>query len=680
MISTSKHNSDFWKINPVGRPALAIGFGLIAGNGFPFDFYLVLCISCCLSILSYGAIIIKLKSFVLRGRIIQSCLLILLSCFIGILSSFLSLPEKKPYFLGSTIHSKQGVFKFLVQTDPSVDSSGICKFSAHLESYLENDTWKKASGKYKCRIQLKQDSFPPTLRSTIYLFGKPNLPGFSAPKDQFDYRSWLINNKFDGTFYSDKYLLIGQKTNASLQKLSSELRTKCLVEFTSSKSMPNEGELAGALLLGDRKGIDPSITKSFIDTGIIHLLAVSGLHVGLVFNVISMVLAVIFRNKKYATVIAILSLLSLWAYSLITGMSASVIRAACMLSMVVIGRGIKRKVPPFNLLAGSACILILIDPSIISDIGFQLSFCAVFGILAANPILTWIKQIPYSLLRLILVSSTISIAAQVATLPVSFFYFGRFPVYFLLSNLLAIPLASGISYVGFAAIVFQQIPIIGDLLVWVTLKGIKLLIAFSGLMASFPNASITFQTLELSTCIFLGYVIFVILLNAYFSLAFAIKSSIVVWILCSLAEITYPVKNSHYILYQFRGNQSMLTLVSNNLTQQSIQFNNHGFQFEQNSDKPKLLNPLLALGNNQFSLLCCTNQFIPSSRPKSEYILLIAATTNPQKFKSWAEITHPNLVLIAPWINGKSKKHIEDYCSSKGLNIWNWHVINKLSI
>jgi competence protein ComEC len=358
-------------------------------------------------------------------------------------------------------------------------------------------------------------------------------------------------------------------------------------------------------------------------------------------------------------------------------MSASVIRAACMLSMVIIGKGFKRKIPPFNLLLGSASVLIVIDPAIILDIGFQLSFCAVFGILAANPILNLIKQISYRLLRLILVSSTISLAAQAATLPVSFFYFGRFPVYFLLSNLLAIPLASVISYLGFAAIIFQSIPFLGDVLIWFTLKGIGLLIAFSRLVASLPNASISFQTLELSTCILLGYLIIMILLYSYFSLSFAIKSGLTILILCSLLELKYPQKQSQYILYQHNRNKPSLTLVASKFTQQSVHLSSEGIAHKQNSSCNQ---SILAAGNTHYTLLLSSNDFIPTSRPKGEFILLIVGKINPPQFETWINVVQPNLVLVAPWVYGNQKNILEAYCSSKGISVWNYHSINRLDI
>ena len=677
MISQSKQEFNFWKANPIGRPALAIGFGVVAGNEFAFDFYFVLSISCCLCILSGLAFGLHTSSIISKVSVIHSVSLILACCSVGCLSSSLSIPEKQPYFCGSKIHSKSGIFKFEVLSEPINDSLGNCKFNAHLESFNLNDKWEKASGKYKCKIWLYHDSIIPSIKSTVYLFGKPNLPGYSAPNDQFDYRTWLINNKFDGVINTDKYLLITQEIGTSLQAFSSDLRARCLTKFSSSESMNDEAELAGALLLGDRKGIDPSLTQAFVDTGIIHLLAVSGLHVGLVFNVIAILLGFCFKNKKFNVIVTVLSLISLWSYALITGMSASVIRAACMLSMVIIGKGFKRKIPPFNLLLGSASILIVIDPGIILDIGFQLSFCAVFGILAANPILNLIKQISYRLLRLILVSSTISLAAQAATLPVSFFYFGRFPVYFLLSNLLAIPLASVISYLGFAAIIFQSIPFLGDVLIWFTLKGIGLLIAFSHLVASLPNASISFQTLELSTCILLGYLIIMILLYSYFSLSFAIKSGLTILILCSLLEVKYPQKQSQYILYKHNRNQPSLTLATSKFTQQSVHLYSEGILLKQNSSCNQ---PVLALGNTHYTLLLSCNDFIPTSRPKGEFILLIVGKINLPQFETWIDVVQPNLVLVAPWVYGNQKNILEAHCSSKGINVWNHHFVNRLDI
>jgi competence protein ComEC len=198
----------------------------------------------------------------------------------------------------------------------------------------------------------------------------------------------------------------------------------------------------------------------FASTGAMHVLAVSGLHVGLIFFIIGFLLAPLKRIKVGMFLYPSLIILFLWSYALITGLSPSVQMATVMFSFIVIGGVLRRPVNIFNTLSASALVLILFNPEVIFEVGFQLSYLAVFGIVIIQPILSGIIEVKSKILKLLWDLLTVSVAAQLATFPLGLYYFNQFPNFFWLSNLFVIPGATIIIWITFAFFAFTPVPII----------------------------------------------------------------------------------------------------------------------------------------------------------------------------------------------------------------------------
>ncbi len=203
-----------------------------------------------------------------------------------------------------------------------------------------------------------------------------------------------------------------------------------------------------------------------------HILCVSGLHVGIIYFILNSLL--LFLNKKRSTRIlkVIILLLLIWLYALITGFSPSVQRAATMFSFVIIGGLYKRKINIYNSLAASAFLLLLINPFIVTQVGFQLSYLAVFGIVwLYKPICNLFVPGNW-LLRKIWQISVVSITATLATFPLSLLYFHQFPNLFLLTNLIAIPAATLIIYAGILVLFFSWVPYLSSIFSFLLVKTI----------------------------------------------------------------------------------------------------------------------------------------------------------------------------------------------------------------
>ena len=228
------------------------------------------------------------------------------------------------------------------------------------------------------------------------------------------------------------------------------VRSKLIGMFEEAGLEGNTLSVASALVLGYRTDLDKELMSAYAGAGATHVLAVSGLHVGIVYVILNALLRFMDRKKSLRVLKTILLFSLLFGYACLTGLSASVFRAATMFSFVAIGRAIDRNTNIFNTLAASAFCLILYEPMIIMQVGFQLSYLAVIGIVIIQPRLFELTYFNNRLADWAWSITCVSIAAQIATFPLGLLYFHQFPNLFLISNLLVIPAAGVILYLGFS--------------------------------------------------------------------------------------------------------------------------------------------------------------------------------------------------------------------------------------
>jgi competence protein ComEC len=233
--------------------------------------------------------------------------------------------------------------------------------------------------------------------------------------------------------------------------------------------------IASALVLGITEGLDPDLLKAYSGTGALHILAVSGLHVGIIYALLVLLLAPLKKSSVGQWVLAVISLLLLWLYAFVTGWSPSVLRAVTMFSFVAIAQPLQRRINIYNIMAVSAFVLLFYEPYFITSVGFQLSYLAVLGIVYLHPKLyplyTPASRWKDELWKLI----SVSIAAQAATFGISLLYFHQFPNFFLLANLIAIPLSFIVLVAGLALLAFSFIPWVAIALGWILKVSIQIM-------------------------------------------------------------------------------------------------------------------------------------------------------------------------------------------------------------
>ena len=265
---------------------------------------------------------------------------------------------------------------------------------------------------------------------------EPTNPG------QFNYQLFLkFHQIYDQSYLkADQWELIGRNKH-SLYNFSNRCRNYFLELFRNAGISGQEFAVATALTLGYKDELSNQIKHAYSSAGAMHVLAVSGLHVGIIYLIFNGVLSIFFPYKRVVLLKTLLILIIIWAYALLTGFSPSVLRATTMLSFIIIGNSISRNANIYNTLAASAFFLLIIDPFLIMQVGFQLSYLAVIGIVFFQPRIYNKLTVKNKILDYIWSITAVSLAAQLVTFPLGLLYFHQFPTYFLMSNLIVIPAA-----------------------------------------------------------------------------------------------------------------------------------------------------------------------------------------------------------------------------------------------
>jgi len=328
--------------------------------------------------------------------------------------------------------------------------------------------WKAASG----LVIIYHQAPEPLLPGQVIRVSKA-AERIGVPKNpyEFDYRAFLARKGIHFRQFIGKDFQVLEKVGeSSLEFILVNFRNHLATRLGDQIPDPQSKQIALALLLGQKQSLDRDLREGYVQAGVMHILAVSGLHVGIIYALFLGLLKPLRLSKKWSRIYLLFVVLLIWAYAIVTGLSPSVVRAATMFSLLSLGQLRERKPSIFNILAFSAMLMIVVNPEVIKEVGFQLSYLAVAGIVLIQPlILNW--WLPRNrILEYFWQLTAVSLAAQLATFPLSVFYFHLFPTYFLLGNLLIIPLAFLIMQAGVPLVLFGWIPFFGDGLGWLLSK------------------------------------------------------------------------------------------------------------------------------------------------------------------------------------------------------------------
>lgn len=308
---------------------------------------------------------------------------------------------------------------------------------------------------------------------------------------ELDYKRFLANKHIWHQAYCgfDQIKQVGKGKGSTLLAYALRLRRRMVGKFSRYITDKDALSVASTLVLGYRADLSEPLLQAFSSTGTIHVLSVSGMHVVMLFWLLNKLFWWAGYNRQLRIARFAAMLLVIWGYALLTGLSPSVLRASFMISFVIAADAFRRQNRIYNSIAASAFFLLLYDPQFVADIGFQLSYLAVLGIVWLFPLLGNITVATYRFTKPVIDAAGVSIAAQAGAGPLAAYYFHQFPLYFLLANLLIL-LPVGLSmYLGFALLVLPS----GQLAFWTGYALQETVILINTILTKieqFPKASI----------------------------------------------------------------------------------------------------------------------------------------------------------------------------------------------
>lgn len=346
--------------------------------------------------------------------------------------------------------------------------------TAIVESVYKNGTWQKVDEKIllitESSIDLVRKNDRLLLKSTFSKIENKGNPG------EFDAEYyWLSKGVRNQSFgFSGSFQIIETAEPTFWNSLLENVRNYS--NNIIDKLVPEKiAALTKAILLGNKSDLDVETKNQFANSGAMHVLAVSGLHVGIIAYLLNGLFQFLFHGNKRKWAV-ILLILTLWFYAFLTGLSASVTRAVFMFSVLIASQLIQRQYSPLNTLAFTALVLLIWNPLTLFDIGFQLSFLAMVGIFTMYDKIERVILPQQLYLKKLWQGTAIGLAAQVFTVPVSIYYFHQFPNYFILSNIGVMLFSSLILGLGIAILVVGKIPYLNQLV------GVGLIISVSALI------------------------------------------------------------------------------------------------------------------------------------------------------------------------------------------------------
>ena len=333
---------------------------------------------------------------------------------------------------------------------PVIERGKSVKAIVEVISLTQHTHTMPVVGKVIVYFQKDRRSLELNYGDEVLFYGKFQKISEAKNVGEFDYRKFMsYKNVYNQVYVGNvNWVYTGENAGNILIRYSLRLRNKLLRVLKNATSTRDEFAVAAALMIGDTDKLESTIREKYSQTGVMHVLAVSGLHVGIVFAVFNWFLFFLNSVRYGAILKTILLLLFLWSYAVLTGCSPSVLRAATMFSFILFSKQLNRSAAIYNTLATSILFLLLFNPYMIMEVGFQLSYIAVAGIFIIEPLLSKIIRSNNRILNKIGSLINVSIAAQLATLPISLYCFHQFPSFFLIANLLILPLSTSIIYTG----------------------------------------------------------------------------------------------------------------------------------------------------------------------------------------------------------------------------------------
>lgn len=444
--------------------------------------------------------------------------------------------------------------------------------------------------------------------------------------NQFDYKKYLENKNIFGQIQiSTNDFSYAVPSHFSIRTLASQIRNTILNNLEKHHFNKEELHVFGALLLGQQQDISKDIMRDYQYAGAIHVLSVSGLHVGLLLGFLTFLLSPLANTKKNAILKLFIILLSLSFFGILAGLTPSVLRSVTMFSFVAIGMCFRRSVNFYNTLLISAFLILLFNPSFIYDVGFQLSYFALFFIVWAQPLLASLFKPKNKIITSIWDIITVSTAAQIGTLPISVYYFHQFSGLFFITNCLILPLLSIIMGIGIIVLIMGATNIVWtpilklmELSIWL----INYIIHKIAALEQFIIKDIPF-TKWMMIGLYLVIIAWIILLKKPNFRKTTIAFLSILFFQIVLIENKNSIENNEEFLIFSKPKSSLLierkgseiTLISNSDETNNLSLNYYATAQSSKIVSHKKLQNLYIYNNKKIVLIDSSGVYLPKSKP-----------------------------------------------------------------
>jgi len=355
-------------------------------------------------------------------------------------------------------HSKKHYFHHISDKEQIINLTLTSKLKPNIHNYryyadINSVDNQQIKGKVLLHINKNFHSQEPEIGATFLIYSKIIPITFAKNPNQFDYGKYLEKQKVYAQIYTYSVTSKQLKTRKTIFYYTHKIRTKIIEHLRKSAFSEKELAVFHALILGQKQDISPDILQAYQYAGAIHILSVSGLHVGYIYVFLSFILQAFPNHKKGRIYKLFVLLCALWSFAMLAGMTPAIVRAVTMFSFILVGRFTNRNTNVIYTLLVSILFILICDPSFLFDVGFQLSYLALFFIVWAKPILDKFYVPKNKITKYIWDVATVSFSAQMGVLPLSLYYFNQFPTLFIITNLLVLlPLSFFMIYGVFVSV------------------------------------------------------------------------------------------------------------------------------------------------------------------------------------------------------------------------------------
>ncbi|MGV3640380.1 MAG: ComEC/Rec2 family competence protein [Adhaeribacter sp.] len=418
--------------------------------------------------------------------------------------------------------------------------------------------WRPVSGRVRLTVARQAGSRVLAYGDLLLVAGAPEEVKVPANPGQFDYRRYLAYQQtYHQHFrYPGQYLVIGREPGNPV--VAASVRARDYLDRQLRRYLPSERDygVATALVLGIKDYLPDDLKATYAQTGTMHVLAVSGLHVALLFYVLQLLTSRWGQGRSGRLAAFALLMAVTWFYAFITALSASVLRAVLMFSFMQAAKAFRLPSNIYNTLAAAAFGLLVYDPYLLVDVGFQLSFLAVYGIVYAQPRIYRLLPVNNLAGDYVWKLVSTSLAAQLAVLPLSLYYFHQFPVYFLVANVVAVTLSNLALLLGFVLLALAEVPVLAPLPGMAIAGLLQVMNWFSEALLRLPGAVVGGITLSAGQA-WLFYAAMALLtlfmLRRRLGLLAAGTAGLLVFSALELAEARQQGRQALFVVYQVRG-------------------------------------------------------------------------------------------------------------------------------